>query len=128
MATLNVRPPVPPPTLRTRCDSITRPPLDTRDARGPTQEYPASELQPPRKDGRASTPHHHTFPLKQLAVMSPIERLIKGNLQKQRETFPYLDREHISGKLSAFFIAGLENVRPHAEVDPVLWYHRVDDG
>ena len=32
MATLKVRPPVPPPTLRTRCDSITRPLLDTRDA------------------------------------------------------------------------------------------------
>ncbi len=32
MATLKVRPPVPPPTLTTRCDAIARPPLDTRDA------------------------------------------------------------------------------------------------
>ena len=32
MATLKVRPPVPPPTLTTRCDAIARPSLDTRDA------------------------------------------------------------------------------------------------
>ena len=33
MAPLNVRPPVPPPTLTTRCDSIARPPLDAWDVR-----------------------------------------------------------------------------------------------
>ena len=64
MAPLKVRPPVPPPPLTTRCDSITRPPLDTQDVRaaGPAhvceQEHGQTmNMRPHGLTGSHSSPH-----------------------------------------------------------------------
>ena len=64
MATLKVRPPVPPPTLTTRCDSITRPPLDAWDVRaaGPAhvcqqEDGQTMNMSPHGLTGSHSSPH-----------------------------------------------------------------------
>ena len=64
MAPLNVRPPVPPPTLTTRCDSIARPPLDAWDVRaaGPAhvcqqEDGQTMNMRPHGLTGSHSSPH-----------------------------------------------------------------------
>ena len=60
MAPLNVRPPVPPPPLTTRCDAIARSPLDARDARaaGPAHVCQQEHSQPMNMSHHGLTGSH----------------------------------------------------------------------